>query len=306
MIKLITIPQSVRQAEKLLNFSDSIIIGEDTFSMRLPANFSRADQAEIVGLAHDQAKQVLVACNGMLHNQDIDAFKEYLPFLYDLKVDGILTGDPGIIQVMAETGLKIPLVWDTQTLNTSSGNLNFWSRFGVEAALLAHELPSAELEILAEKLSIPGIIKVYGPAGLHHAGRDLLTSYWQYTDQKILETRKDKPLYIESARVPGEVSAIYEDRTGTHIFAAEDLNLMPILGHLAELGFKDWLLDSLFIDPDAYVKIVELYLQAVEAINAGTWDEDLSQDLSRQVEALHPKHRKLSLGFYDLDPKDIT
>jgi collagenase-like PrtC family protease len=132
-IQLVSYPHSLEQAERLLDFSDYLVLGEDNFGLRLPTSFSRQEQAALVRQIHRAGKKALVAVNGLLHNREIEAFeKDYLPFLRELPLAGLVTGDPGVLKILQDLELGWEIVWDTQTLNTSSGNLNFWAEQGLE------------------------------------------------------------------------------------------------------------------------------------------------------------------------------
>ena len=53
---------------------------------------------------------------------------------------------------------------------TSSRQINFWGKqAGASEAVLAREIPSAELFIMAENLQIPAEVLVYGASIIHHS-----------------------------------------------------------------------------------------------------------------------------------------
>ena len=305
-IRLITYPQSLAQADQLLAYADAVAFGEDGLAIRLPASFSREDQARLAALAHVLVKKAVVAVNGLLHNAQIEAFRAYLPFLREIQVDAVQTGDPGLIQVIRESGIQLPLLWDTQTLNTSSSSLNFWAKQGAIGALLSNELPSAELANLVPQLTIPAVLQVYGAVGLQHSLRPYVSNYGQHSGRAGLEGGRDHPLYLAEPAKPEAKYPLYEDASGAHIFYAEDLNLLPVLDQLVQLGISDWSLNSLFLAPDQYVAVTALYRLAADALDQGRWTPELAADLTRQVRDLHPSQRPLGLGFFPLDPQDIS
>lgn len=332
MIKIITYPQSLEHAHTLLECSDCLLIGEDRFGLHLPSSFSRTEQAAILKTAQSCSKQVVIALNGMFHNKDIEALAEYLQFLAENQVSAIQIGDPGVLQVMRETGLMLPFIWDAGVLNTSAGNLNFWAERGAVAAVLAHELPAEELRLIMKKVKIPTIIQIYGAFALHHSARKLLTSYFSYLamDQDKMEdlsTRdilqsdpslKDKksgknPLFIKPLATPSTEGlakqnyAIYEDLAGTHIFAHEDLNMLPYLEEIYRMGIYNWSLSSLFVEADQYTEIVGVFRQAADILaSSEILSEELSRELNEKLRQLHPHNRKLGSAFYNINPQDIS
>lgn len=326
MINLITYPQSIKHAQELLECSEFLIIGEERFGLRLPVYFSREQQANILDLADKYGKQVIISLNGIFHNDDIESLAEYLQFLSQFEPAALLIGDPGVIQVMREKNLKFSFIWDAGVLNTSSGNLNFWAERGAIGAVLAQELPAAELSKIMSKIKIPTLMQVYGAFALHHSGRNLLSSYFTYLEEnhapvgsvakslpKPELSSEQKALYIKPLATPSTKGlakqdyAIYEDRSGTHIFAHEDLNLLPFLNEIYDMRIYNWSLNSLFVEAKNYTEIVKIFRQVADAIVEGkVLSEEECQDLSEKVCLVHPQGRKLGSGFYQLNPQDIS
>lgn len=305
-IRLLTYPRSLVQADQLLAYADVLVVGEAGLSIRMPASFSRADQVRLVALAQERGKKAVIAVNGLLHNAQIEVLRDYLSFLQEIQVDAVQTGDPGFIQVMREMDIQLPIIWDPQTLNTSAGSLNFWAKQGAVGALLSNELPAAELAKLVPQLTIPACLQVYGAVGLQHSLRPYVSNYGRHSGLKDLEAGCDRPLYISEPAKPEVKYPLYEDASGAHIFHAEDLNLLPVLDQLVQLGIYTWSLNSLFLKPDQYLAVVALYRQAATALEQGQWTTELAEELDNQIHALHPAQRPLGLGFFPLDPQDIS
>lgn len=65
---------------------------------------------------------------------------------------------------------------------TSSRQINFWGqKAGASEAVLAREIPSAELFKMPEILEIPAEVLVYGASVIHHSKRPLLQNYYNFT-----------------------------------------------------------------------------------------------------------------------------
>ena len=153
MIELIATVESIAQAQALLPVVDTICFGEETFGLRLPHSFSRAEQKELVALAHAAGKQVLVAVNGLMHPEKMKLVPEYLAFLNEIKVDKISVGDAGVVYVLNKhPEWQLPFVYDGETLVTSSRQINFWAKKGASGAVLAREVPFAEMQAVNAEL----------------------------------------------------------------------------------------------------------------------------------------------------------
>lgn len=305
MIELIATVESIEQAQNLINVGvDTLYIGNDQFGLRLPNSFSRKELTEITYLAHEHGKHVRVAVNAIMHNDRIDEVKPYLDFLEEIGVDSITVGDTGVIHLLRTTNINLPYIFDAQTIVTSARQINFWANRGAKGAVLARELPYAELRVLQAQLSIPAEILIYGATCIHHSKRPLLENYTNFTDSTSISNQQNN-LYISEAKKPNTHYSLYEDINGTHVFATDDLNLLPQLDKLTDIGLTKWKLDGLFTKGEHFENIARIFVEAKQAIEKNTWDLDLMEQLNNQLITLHPSERSISEGFFLKDPSEV-
>ena len=149
------------------------------------------------------------------------------------------------------------MIYDASTMVTSSRQINFWGKqAGASEAVLAREIPSAELFIMAENLQIPAEVLVYGASIIHHSKRPLFK-----TTTTLSKRMKRLPKNVTSFFRPEDPDShysVYEDLHGTHIFANNDLNMMTKLSELVEHGFDHWKLDGVYCPGENFVKITEI------------------------------------------------
>lgn len=305
MIELIATAESIEQAEALLAVGvDNLYIGEETFGLRLPTSFSREEQQNIIEMAHRAGKKVTVALNGIMHPEKMKLVPEYLKFLQEVKVDQITVGDPGVVFVIQRDGIKIPYIYDGETLVTSSRQINFWAKRGSIGAVLAREVPFEEMKAMKENLLVPAEVLVYGATCIHQSKRPLLQNYYNFTKNDE-STSKERGLFISEPKKEETHYSIYEDSHGTHIFADNDVNLIGELDKLHEYNYTKWKLDGIYAPGENFVKVAKLFVDAKEQIEMGLWSSNQAQEAIEQIEALHPENRGLDIGFFDLDPDEI-
>lgn len=305
MIEITTTAESMEQAQALLDAGvDTLYIGEATFGLRLPRSFSRAEQRELVKLAHAQGKKITIAVNGIMHPEQMKLIPEYLRFLKEIGVDQITVGDPGIFFVMQRDQLDIPVIYDGATLVTSSRQINFWGEHGAIGAVVAREIPYAELVEMAENLQIFGEILVYGATCIHQSKRPLLQNYYAYTDMNE-SPDKERDLFLSEPKETDTHYSIYEDNHGTHVFANNDVDLLSVLDQLITADYRHWKLDGLYTPGAAFVQVAACFVKAKELLETGQWTEAAAAHLDQQVRALHPEKRGLDLGFFAIDPAEI-
>lgn len=304
MIELIATAESIGQAGKLLDAGiDTLYIGEDEFGLRLPASFTREEQQELIRSAHQAGRKVTAAVNALMHNDRIGTVVPYLKFLEEAGADAVTVGDPGVIHLMKTHGIDLPYIYDAQTMVTSANQVNFWAKRGAVGAVLARELTQEELALISEQTTVPVEVLVYGATCIHQSKRPLVHNYFNYVGDD--KSPQERSLFLSEPKKEDTHYSIYEDRNGTHIFATNDVNLLPHLGVLKEAGIRQWKLDGLYTKGDRFVEIASLFIEAKAAVENGTWNAELAAVIDAQIHSLHPAGRSLDEGFFVKNPEDI-
>lgn len=293
--------ESIDQVKELLAAGvDRIYVGEEDYGLRLPKTFSADELREIAHLVHGANKELTVACNALMHQDMMDNIKPFLDLMRDIAVDYLVVGDAGVFYVNKHDGYNFKLIYDTSVFVTSSRQVNFWGQHGAVETVLAREIPSEELFELAANLDYPAEILVYGASVIHHSKRPLLQNYYNFTKIDDEKTR-ERGLFLAAPDDPDSHYSIYEDKHGTHIFINNDISMMTKLLELYQHGFKRWKLDGIYCPGQDFVAIVKLFVQAREAIEAGTFDQNQAFLLEEELRKYHPSQRGLDTGFYDFD-----
>lgn len=302
MIELIATAESVEQGKLLIGAGvDTLYIGEDEFGLRLPSSFSRDEIEEMTSFAHQHHKRICVAVNALMHNDRIEKIVPYVTFLQSVGVDSITVGDPGVIHLLKKHRIDLPYVYDAQTMVTSARQVNFWAQRGAIGAVVARELPYEELVLIGGQVTVPIEILVYGATCIQQSKRPLVENYFNYTEQAV----QQQPLFISEPKKDDTHYSIYEDCNGTHIFATDDVNLLPQLDKLVAAGLTQWKLDGIFTKGQSFVDIVGLFVEARRTFMKQCWTEDVQNRLNSRLLALHPAERSIDEGFFLKDPSDV-
>ena len=295
--------ESIKQVKELLEAGvDRIYVGEKHYGLRLPHTFTYDELRQIADLVHEAGREIVVAVNALMHQDMMDNIKPFLDFLAEIKTDYITVGDAGVFYVVNRDKYPFKTIYDASTMVTSSRQINFWGqKAGASEAVLAREVPSAELFAMQDILEIPAEVLVYGASVIHHSKRPLLQNYYNFTHIDDEKTR-ERDLFLAEPSDPTSHYSIFEDNHGTHIFANNDLDLMTKLLELIEHGFTHWKLEGIYTPGHNFVEIAKLFIQARDLILAGKFTHDQAFLLDEAVHRYHPKNRFLDTGFYEYDP----
>ncbi|MGX7108737.1 peptidase U32 family protein [Facklamia miroungae] len=298
MIKLIATAESIGQAKKLIDIGiDEIVIGEEVFGLRLPGYFSIEEMKEVIDYAHLNKKEVIIAMNAILHNEQIEQARPFLKKIKAIGADQIMVGDTGLIQILKEKEYYLPYLYNASVVMTSAGQVNFWAKFGAQRAFVASEVPFVELKDMLKESQIPLVYQVYGATCIHQSRRRLLNNYFNYI-QKDTQELTDRELFLSEPNKKDSHYSIYTDQHGTHIFANKDLNLLEYLPALAKEEQTHWYLDGLFTPEEDFNQIASQFLRVKELIEKNQVTSEGIELHSVAVKHYHTKNRELGTGFF--------
>lgn len=290
MIQLVASPTSVNEAERLLRLGiDRLIVGDDTFGLRMNGDWNVDMVREVTRLAHRHGKEVSVAVNAMMHAPQIDALPEYLATLKEMAVDDVLVGDVGAIRLIRQFGL--PYWYDAQTLVTSAKQIQFFAKRGAIGAVAARELTIEELANIQRQIGVPLDVQVYGPTCIHHSRRRLLTNFGRHLEHG---ERMDRRLFeLVEPNDPVRRYPILEDENGTHIFL-DHVSTYEQLATLFRLGLHTWRLEG-WREERHFLDVVSLFADARRALLNGQFQPERMRAQMRELRRANLSSSEMTL-----------
>ncbi len=262
--------------------ADAVYLGGRRYSLRArAANFDNDGILRAVAHAHAHGVRVYVTVNIFAHNDDLDGMADYLRFLRDAAVDGLIVADPGILLIARREVPDLPVHLSTQANVTNMASARFWAAQGVIRLNLARELGLAEIRRIRRATDVGLEVFVHGALCISYSGRCLLSAYMTGRDANrgdCAHPCRYSYRLVEEKR-PGHYFPVEEDDRGTYIFNSRDLCLLQRLPELVAAG-----VDAVKIEGRmksmAYVGgVVRLYRAALdwigEAFSAGADPGDI-------------------------------
>ena len=162
--------------------ADAIYCGGKNFSLRANAkNFSNEELKKAVDIAHKLGKKVYVTVNIVFHDENFNGLDEYLKFLNDIKVDGIIASDISVIKRVKELGLNLHISLSTQASTLNSYAVKFWKNVGVNRVVPAREASKESLiKIKNEGIEVETFI--HGAMCTSFSGKCILSNYMTLRD----------------------------------------------------------------------------------------------------------------------------
>ncbi|MDX1807762.1 MAG: peptidase U32 family protein [Paenisporosarcina sp.] len=299
--ELLVTPKTVDHLQELIAAgADAFLIGEKQFGLRLPGEFTLEEIEQSVCLAHAVNKKVYVSMNALFHNERIDSISPYMKKLQEARVDGIVFGDPAIVQIKKDSQLSIPLHWNTETTATNWFTANYWGRRGANRAVLARELSLEEVIEIKEHAEVAIEVQVHGMTCMFQSKRTLLGNYFLYQDQamKIENRSSQKPMFLHDKERNNNYP-IFEDENGTHIFSPNDMCLIDELGELIDAEIDSFKIEGILQEETYITKVTRLYRLAIDVyMESPKKYEDLKSQLLDSIKEIQSESRPLDTGFF--------
>ena len=247
---------------------------------------------------HNLNKKIYVTVNVYAKNSDFERLETYLPFLYEIGVDGVIVSDPGIVYLAKKVAPKLELHLSTQANTQNAYSSKFWEEQGVKRIVLARELSLSEIKEISKSLDGTELEAfIHGAMCISYSGRCLLSGYltgrdgnrgecvqacrWNYA---VKEVGKDGNFY-----------PIEEDERGTYILNSKDLNLLDYIGDMISAGINSFKIEGRMKGEYYLATVINAYRRAIdEYYKIG---DKYKENLLYQAELKKTFHRAFTTAY---------
>lgn len=256
--------------------ADAVYMGVPMFSLRTRENnVTEVDIIEILDYAKRNNKKVYITVNGFPHEFAIEQIKKHLSFLEEVKPDGIIFADIGVLSLANEIASSVPKHLSVQTSTVNLPAMKMWMKMGVERVILAREMSIREVAKIHKELpDLELEYFVHGAVCMAYSGRCLLSNFtagrdanrgacnhtcrWNYkvfddegreldlSDHEQVKQESgcksksirdfEKLNFAEEKERKNEIIPIEEDIHGTHIMSSKDMCMIEYMEKIAESG----------------------------------------------------------------------
>lgn len=229
--------------------ADAVYMGTAKLSLRSRVDVGNEEIEKTVKYAHSIGKKVYVALNIYARDDMYEDIIEQAKLLNEIKVDGIIASDGGVIEILKEYAPDIEIHISTQANIVGYNTSKFWYKNGAKRVILARELNKKEIdEIMKNKPEDLEVeMFVHGAICYAYSGRchlsDYLASRCANLGDCAQSCRWAYNLYLEEKNNPGNLMPVEQDENGTYILSSKDLCLIKEIPEIVEMG-----VDSLKIE----------------------------------------------------------
>ena len=289
--------------------ADAIYCGTSELSLRTRADMKDDDLEKTIKYAHSIGKKVYVTLNIFAWDEKYLEIIEMAKKLEELKPDGIIAADGGVIDVLKQYSPSVPINVSTQSNIVSLHSANFWYKNGCKRMIMAREMNKEQLKYIMENKSKDMEVEIFihGAICFAFSGRCFLSDFLSCRSANLGDCaqscRWSYNLYAEEKNNPGELMPIEIDKYGTSIFSSKDLCLIKELPEIIDMGVDSLKIEGRLKTEYYLASVINAYRNAIDDYIKDPKNYDYTKYLN-ELEKV--KTRGLTTFYFnDRNNKDI-
>ena len=224
--------------------ADAVYLGIIDFSLRAMRKgelITLDNLKAAIDTARSMGAKSYLTLNIFAFNYDIKLLEQSMDKIVESNPDALIISDPGIMRLAKKYMPNTDIHVSTQANILNYEAVRFWQDMGATRAILARELPIADVAEIKRKVPDMELeVFIHGAQCVSFSGRCLLSDYMTDGERKANSGNCSQPCrwsykLVEETR-PGQYYEIEENEKGTHILSTKDLCLVKHLKELINAG----------------------------------------------------------------------
>lgn len=250
--------------------ADAVYVGTSTLSLRTRAEVQDEDLANIIKYAHSIGKKVYVALNIYAWDNMYDEVRKQARMLQELKPDGIISADGGVIDILKEEAPDVDIHISTQANVVSSHSANFWHKNGAKRVILARELDKNQIKEIVDNtpMGLEVEMFVHGALCFGYSGRCFLSDFLASRSANLGDCAQScrwaYNVYVEEKNNPGNLMPVENDDKGTYIFSSKDLCLIKEIPDIIKIGVDSLKIEGRLKTEYYLASVINTYRNAID------------------------------------------
>ncbi|NLP23354.1 MAG: hypothetical protein GX382_02350 [Syntrophomonadaceae bacterium] len=249
--------QSVAQAG-----ADAVYAGGKRFNMRMlrpDFNFSEQELRQAADYLHEQNKRLYVTVNNLYYEDELAELQDYLYYLQEIEVDGLIIQDLAVAEIHGKLGLTIPMHASVQMGIGTSSAVKFLESLGFSRVILSKNLSLHEIKDIHQHSNLGLEFFAHGDMCISHTGQCLFSSL-------IAGKSANRGRCLKPCRWKYELELGDCQLLPGYYLAHNDLCLYPHLLELVQAGVASFKIEGRMRDSSYLTVLIKAYREALDRI----------------------------------------
>lgn len=260
--------------------ADAVYLGGKHFNMRMHEgefNFDDALLKKAIDYAHEHGVRLYITLNNLISNEEIQALREYLAYLNEIRPDALLVQDFAVLELVHEMGITIPLHTSVMMNTHNEHAIEKLKEYGITRIVVGREMTLSELSLFRERTGIEVEYFMHGDMCISESGQCIHSGV--LFGQSGNRGRCLKPCrwaYKLIDEKTGEV--LDKDGPGAYKLALKDMCMYRAIPQLIQAGVFSFKIEGRMRPAGFIRRIVSTYRKAIDVYiadpNGYTTDEE--------------------------------
>jgi len=261
--------------------ADAIYFGIEGLNMRSRSsvNFTLDDLHTIAQWCHERGMKSYLTVNTIVYDEDVDYMRQIVTAARDARVSAIIASDMATILFARSIGVEVHI--STQVNVSNSLAVQYYAQYA-DVMVLARELNLEQVRRISDYIEAHDVrgphgnrvrleMFCHGALCMAVSGKCYMSLHQENTSANRGACRQIcRRGYIVTDRQNGDELAI----ENKYIMSPKDLKTIHFLNKMVDAGVTVFKIEGRARGPEYVRTVVECYNQALDAIVAGTYDEE--------------------------------
>ena len=233
--------------------ADAIYLGASSFSARSSAhNFDKEQLLQPVQYCHKNGVAVHLACNTLVHDDEIKKAMELIEYACSIGVDALIMQDMGLVSLVRKSAPDMPIHGSTQMSVHTPAGVEHLHKLGLTRAVLSRELSKKEIEEIVRNSPIELAVFVHGALCMSVSGQCFFSA--------MLGSRSgNRGACAQPCRLPFCVKG-----GNGHDLSLKDLSIIEHLRELRDMGIASAKIEGRMKRPEYVAAAVAACRQSLD------------------------------------------
>ena len=269
------------------NGADEVIVAPVDCSFSALSEIQEDKLIDAISTAHQEGMQISFLINRLFGQSEISEVSERINTYVQAGVDGIIFADPGRLVEAQNKGYLDRMIYQPDTLVTSSFDASFWMERGLKSVTVSSLITEDEISDMSRKVNGLSLI-VHGRLLMSVSKRRLLQAFKEETGFSF-QPDYNRSLYLMEEKRDGRMP-VYENAYACMIysdFVQESFDEMPSF-----MNIDRFVIDGTWLSRQESIAALRIYQGLLDG-------KDMQEEIIQYRET-YGKEGRLSDGYYGL------
>lgn len=241
--------------------ADAVYFGGKKFNMRLHRsnyNFTDEEIAKAVQLAHEIDKKVYITINNLMDDEELKQVTPYLKFLEKVKPDGLIVQDLGLIKLINDLKLSIPIHSSVMMNVHNLEIIDKLSKLGVSRVVTSREISLETIKWMHSKTKMEFEYFIHGDMCAVHGSQCYLSAM-------LFGKSSNRGLCLKPCRWPYKLKTLDGKTSETfYPLAVKDMCMYTHIPELIDSGVCSFKIEGRMRNSEYILMVSEIYGNAID------------------------------------------